>query len=182
MSVNRWLASLVLVAFICAAPSCTGEGDLRDTWESRSPVVTVRVQKFDEWFFGSAPTSSLFSFDVQDKRSHKWRPVLKWGVDGDLPIQREQLKFVTDSIVYAFGGAKYVVTTDGGDTWFEWNGMKALPAPTSLAIVQKASVSKDGAGNMVVWRNTGTSTGLLELGTTDFGVHWTLEKVLPAER
>src|SRR4029453_1469944 len=126
-------------AFTCAAPGCTGQGDLRDTWEARSSVLTVRVQKFDEWFFGSTPTMSNFSFDVQDRRSHKWRPLLKWGLDGDLPIQREQVKFVTDSIVYAFGNAHYVVTTDGGNTWSDWDAMKALPDSTRIAHIKRVS-------------------------------------------
>jgi hypothetical protein len=181
MNLDGSLAALVLAAFMCAAPGCSGEGDLRDTWEARSSVLTVRVQKFDEWFFGSAPTSSAFSFDVQDRLSHQWRPLLKWGVDGDLPIQREQVQFVTDSIVYAFGNAHYAVTTDGGSTWSDWDAMKALPAATRIAIIKYVRVSGDGTGRMEVWRATKETSGLLELATTDFGVHWILKGPLPPQ-
>jgi photosystem II stability/assembly factor-like uncharacterized protein len=160
---------------MCAANGCVGPGDFRETWEARSPATTVRVQKFDEKFlFDSAPTSSYFSFDVQDTRSHKWRPVLTWMVDGDLPIQRQQVKFVTDSVVYAFGNAKYVVTTDGGKTWSEWDAKKVLPTPEAYAI-NDVLVSSDGTGSMVVKRRTEESKSLTELSTADFGVHWTLK-------
>lgn len=162
--------------FVCVSTSCVGPGDIVDSWEARSPVTTVRVRKYDEkyFIFGSARTSAYFSFDVHDTQSQEWRPVFTWMVDGDPPIQREHVKFVTDSIVYAFGNAKYVVTSDGGKTWSEWDAKRAMPNPEAYKI-NKVFVSEAGTGNMVVTRRTSESDGLAELGTTDFGVHWTLK-------
>jgi hypothetical protein len=77
------------------------------------------------------------------------------------------------SMCAAFG--YYVVTTDGGNTWSDWDAMKALPEPKLLAIIKNVNVSGDGTGSMEVWRSTKENSGLLELGTTDFGGHWALK-------
>jgi hypothetical protein len=100
---------------------------------------------------------------------------MRWVLDDPGPIQREHVQFVADSIAYAFGHTNYVVTTDSGKTWSEWDAKKALPNPAACAI-QKVQISDDGTGNMVVWwRRTHENGGLSDLGTTDFGVHWTLK-------
>jgi hypothetical protein len=162
-----------LATFICATGGCTHPGDVIDTWEARSERVTIRVRKFDE-----KPKYILsqyyFSFDVQDRRSHEWRSVLMWMVDDPIPIQREQVKFVNDAIVYAFGNARFVVTTDAGRTWSEWDAKKAVPKPQAY-MIDRVLVSDDGTGRMIVRRSTNENNGLAELATTDFGVHWTLE-------
>lgn len=168
--------SLLLLAFAIStfvAAACTGPGEVIDEWETRSPVLAVRIRKFDE-----TPKVMLsqyyFSFEVQDKQSHEWRRVMMWMVDDNISIQRQQVKFVTDSILYAFGNATYVVTTDAGKTWSKWDAKKALPSPEAY-MIDRVLVSEDATGSMVVRRTTTENNGLAELSTTDFGVHWMLK-------
>jgi hypothetical protein len=160
-----------------SSSACGGRGNLIDSWETRSSAFQVRVRHFDERHPGLLP-HYYFSFEARAAESNQWKEVMAWKVDDPIPIQRQQVRFVTDSILYAFGNAKYVVTTDSGKTWAEWDAKKAMPNPEAY-MIDKVVVSADGTGSMVVRRSTSENNGRAELATIDFGVHWTLKNAGP---
>jgi hypothetical protein len=92
--------------------------------------------------------------------SEGWRELLAWRGDEGAPIRREQVHIVNDRIACAFAGTKYVVTTDAGATWIQWDALESstrflYPRQT---FIRNATVSSDGHGVLVVDIVTGTDS------------------------
>ena len=165
------LTLLVITGVAVVSAGCAHRGDVIDSWETRTPAVKVRVRQFDEKPKYFMP-HYYFAFEVENPVSPQWREILTWKVDDPIPIQRQQVQFVTDSIVYAFGNAKYVVSTDSGLTWSEWDAARELQNRQAYTI-REVHVARNGTGGLVVKCRTRTDSELLRLRTSDFGVHWT---------
>ncbi len=48
--------------------------------------------------------------------SEDWQTIVTFRHDDQVPMPRENVRFVNEHIAYAFMGWKYVITTDSGKT------------------------------------------------------------------
>ena len=165
----KMLCLSIAFCTILVADGCARRGEhVLETWEATHDTIKVRVRKFDEkasWFLAN----SYFTLEAADKGSAEWHEVLAWQTDDNIPIQRQQVQFVSDQVVYAFANLKYAVTMDAGHTWSIWDARRNV-TPFRIISIKEVRVSSDGSGTMVA-----TSHGppdLVQLSTADYGVHW----------
>jgi hypothetical protein len=161
-----WACGLVLVA---ASWGC--RGDVVESWEATNHTLKVRVRKFKERPDLIVMPNFHFSFEVAAPQSKQWREIMSWIVDDPIPVQRQQVQFVSERVVYAFGNWQYVVTTDGGRTWSVWDAKRKIPR-FRIALIAKVHILPDGTGEMVVTGKSDSEISDVSLSTTDFGVHW----------
>src|SRR5262245_42343967 len=172
-SIRRVVGSSVLFAFISIALfGCVRRGSVVDVWESSNGAIKIRVTKYDETPKIIVP-HTYFGLEAAVPGSSEWREVLQWKVDDPIPIQRQQVRFVAEHVAYAFGNATFVVTTDGGRTWTDWDAAKHL-GDLNPTMISDVHIGSDGAGWMKVKRRAREDD--ISLTTQDFGKSWREER------
>lgn len=168
------LVASTMLVFAGACGSRRGE-NVHETWEASNHILKIRIRKFDErWPF---LPHNYFTVETAAAGSEKWRERLSWRGDEGTPIYPEQVQMVNEQFVYAFATTTYVVTTDAGATWSEWDAERKLPSlpyPGQVALLEPR-VSADGRGTMVLHYRDKNGFTKAQLNTTDYGVRWTLK-------
>jgi hypothetical protein len=166
---------VVIAAFLTAEWSCAGRGEhVLETWEPSDKAIKIRVRKFDEWPSYAILPHTYFTLDAADPDSGRWREIMSWRVDDPIPIQRQQIRYQGDALVYAFANEQYVVTSDGGKAWSLWSAEKNLPTTTQPVVID-VDLSPDGRGTMSLRHVSRDGHNVMALITTDFGVHWAMQ-------
>ena len=164
---------------ICACVTISGclpsRGDrVVETWETTVGTLKVRIRKFDEKH--SIWPHKYQVVEAAAGGSAHWRELLEWRTDDYYPIEYDRVDIVTPQVVNVFRGSKYVVTTDAGQTWTQWDALKLSDFPyPNHASIMKVHVSPEGSGIMLLSYRTESGTIEADLTTTDYGVHWTMK-------
>ncbi len=166
----RFLRAIVACTCVAGIEGCA-HGTVADVWEPATHGVRVRIQKW-QTFPSIVPMYSYFSVESAVPGSNRWHELLFWRQDvADTPIPKEHLEIIDDRTSYAFARSKYVVTTNGGETWAEWDALKQSPQSVRGAIAG-VQVLRNGTGRMMTVHYSNWGGAPRFLTTTDYGVHW----------
>lgn len=142
-------------------------------WEGSNNIFKVRVTAYAEEG-GGFVAGAYYIFESAAVGSDNWREVMTVRHDDPVEIPREQVRFVSDQIGYAFMLYKYAVTTDGGTTWSVWDATRDLPYwQRTRAAIKEVRLVSDGTGMMSL--TSFTNEEAPELYTEDYGLHWAAE-------
>jgi len=137
------------------------------------PEFTIKVSTFPEKSGGFVP-GVYYRFESLSGTTGRSVSVMQFRHDDDVPIPRENIRFLGPKIAFLFMGWKYAVTTDGGTQWHVWNAETDLPEwqCCNYGLIRTVELSTSGAGKMVLKPIAGRRGEVPELVTSDFGRHW----------
>lgn len=97
--------------------------------------------------------------------------------DDPVAIPRDQIRFLSDQVAYAFMGWMYAVTTDRGRTWSVWNAERDIPdwRCCNYKYLHQVDIDQNGAGVMTLDPIDEHGGTMLRLHTQDYGRHWRAE-------
>ena len=161
-----FLAAIVINNYGCAPR----RGDqVLQTWETSNESFKLRIRQFNEKVFLGLP-GYYYAFEATDQnRPDQWREVASIRTDDDVGMPREQVRFVNPSVAYFFMGQIYVVTVDGGHTWYVWDVAKH---PECDGFIKAVRVGPDGTGVMTFDPIPNKGRQPPDLFTNDYGQHW----------
>ena len=142
-----------------------------DRWETNPPAFTLRVTEFQETHF---PLSKFrYVFEAKPNGSDKWREIMTAITDDDVPIPREQVRFISDRAAYVFMTDKYAITTNGGHSWFIWNANDSIRNPQypGQFFIKEVLVNPDGSGTLIV-ASRSADKQTMQFRTEDFRHMW----------
>ncbi len=144
------------------------------TQEVTGPKGKVVVMAYD--IYNVEPPSRYYTFSyhtAKDNYQYK-RIIFNIHQDEAAPLPINQVRFVTDEVVYIYMGWIFSVTTDAGKTWRLWDAERDLPGWTCCdsGLIREVSISFQGTGTMTVIPDSQEPEKLLQLRTNDFGQHW----------
>jgi len=154
-------------------------GDVVETWQTENDIFKIRVDSRAE--VCHAPSFCLpgayFVFLSSPRHTDRWREIMTFRHDDPVPIPRDNVRFVSDRLAYAFMGWMFAVTTDGGVNWSVWNAENDLPSwkCCHYRAIGDIHIETDGSGTMTLLAFP-DDVEVWTLRTTDFGKHWTLER------
>ncbi len=166
---------LVCISIVAAANCDFFKGPrqsnkINEQAEVSNNVFKVRVTAYAEenpGFVGGA----YYVFESAPSSSNDWRKITTVHSDDPVPIPRQQIRFVSSHVGYAFMIWMYAITTDGGVTWNVWNAFDQLPQWRDHPAIDQVQIDSDGTGRM-----TFRAAGVPQLRTTDYGKHWTAQQ------
>lgn len=162
----------VFLLFLVAHGCATQERRLMDRWETNGAMFSIRVTEYQEKHF---PLSKFyFVFEAKAKGSSEWHEIMSTRTDEDIPIPREQVRFISDRAGYVFMTDKYAITTNSGDSWSIWkadDGITSLKYPGEF-FIREVLVNPDGSGALVL-ASSSANRPAVQFRTNDFGYSWT---------
>ncbi len=161
--------SICLVALI--AQGCHSQVKTIDRWETKGPSFTLRVTELQESRF---PLSKFrYVFEAKPDGSDKWSEIMSAITDDEVPIPREQVRFINNHVAYAFMTGQYAVTTDEGQTWSVWKAddrIGNVQYPGQF-IIKEVLLNPDGTGTLSVTSSSADGQ-TRQFRTEDFGRSW----------
>lgn len=147
---------------------------MKEQWETKSGAFKIRVTSHVEKGLLLTIPGMFFVFESTPVGSDTWREVMTFRHDDQGQIPRQQVRFVSDQVGYVFMGWMYAATTNGGASWFIWDGEKDSPFKEccGYGFIKDVQVAPNGTGTMTVKPVTQKQT---ELYTKDYGQHWSVE-------
>ena len=166
------LFAMCLVAFVFGCNS--QDNVVLDRWETSKRPLAIRVTEYQEKHF---PLSKFrYVFEGKSQNSDQWTVIMTNITDDDVPIPRDQVRFISNQAAYMFMSDKYAVTTNGGLSWFIWkaeDGLSQMKYPGQF-FIKEATVNEDGRGALVLVSHA-SHTPAVQFRTGDFGHSWKAE-------
>ena len=166
---------VTLVAF--AFSSCNSGphmGDKVESFETSNQMFKVRVDMHSE-VGGFMPVvgGAYYVFRSAPDGSDAWHDIMTFRHDDPIPIRRDQIRFVTDRVGFAFMGWMFASTSDGGATWSVWDARADSKWCCNYELIQDVRLEPDGTGTMTLKPVENPTGEKPERHTKDFGRHWT---------
>jgi hypothetical protein len=142
-----------------------------DRWQTSNSAVEIRITESEEKHF---PLSKFcYVFEANRPKSAEWHKIMTECTDDDIPIPRDQVRFLSDQTAYIFMVYKYAITTNGGDSWFVWEANEAITNSKYPGqwFIKEVHVSSDGTGTLLL-ASRSEDNRTIQLLTNDFGHSW----------
>lgn len=155
----------------------SARGEVYDSWETANAVFKIRIAAYKE--MAAFTPGAYYVLQSTAIGSNDWREIITIKTDEPHPIRREQLRFVSDHVAYIFMSTYYIVTTDGGHTWFVWDGNRDVPNGRQYNLSpapKEVDIQPDGTGRMVLYPFFQEREKGPDLYTTDYGRHWDMRQ------
>lgn len=121
-----------------------------EAWETARRKFKIRVTEYKE----KNPvhlTHFFYVFESSGEASGNWHEIMDVKNDDDLPLPREQIRFVNDQTGYVFLNQKYAVSTDGGGAWKVWEATpKNLSKLHDPGYIKNVYIELNGSGTMTL--------------------------------
>ncbi len=163
------LFAIFLVVFGYA---CNSQDNVTlDRWETSNSALAIRVTEYEEKHF---PLSKFrYVFEGKSAKAGEWTEIMSTINDDDVPIPRDQIRFINNQAAYIFMSDKYAITTNGGTTWFIWrakDGLSKMEYPGQF-LIKEVTVNEDGQGILILAASV-SDTPRAQFQTDDFGHSW----------
>lgn len=161
---------IALLALGCGSQ----ERPILDRWQTGNAVFEIRVTEYEEKHL--VLSKFHYVFEVKRRGTNDWHEIMTARNDDDIPIPREQVRFLSDRVAYVFMTTKYSITTNGGDLWAVWEADETtanLQYP-GQAFIKDVNMKPDGTGTLLLALLSGEKQ-VKQFRTEDFGHLWKLE-------
>jgi hypothetical protein len=163
---------LLAISLVAFGSSCNWQNRaILDRWETRNSALAIRVTQYQEKHF---PLSKFrYVFEGKSENSDGWIQIMTTSANDDVPIPRDQIRFISNQAAYIFMSDKYAITTNGGLSWFVWrteDGQRQMKYPGQF-FIKDVSLKEDGQGTLVL-ASRSSDTAASTLQTSDFGHSW----------
>lgn len=181
-----WLRILLIVAAV-ALISVLAAGyyflwprrgnTITEQWESNNGTVKIRVTSYAEEGGFFVP-GMYYVFESAPVRMNNWHKITVIRQDDPMPIPRDRVRCVSDTVCYLFMQYDLAVTINGGEEWSTWNVIDQTPNwQANPMAIKNVEIRGDGHGRItLVPFHEGQS--LQYLDTEDYGRH--RRRVVPA--
>lgn len=144
------------------------------TWTDDPGTFPIRVTAYRETGSGPVP-GAYYKFESGNAAETQWQEIATFRHDDPVPIPREQVRRMNESVAYLFMGWMYAVTTDGGKSWTVWNAEHDLPGwrCCNHRLINDVTLNTDGTGTMKCHVIDSSRGEVPKLLTRDFGRTWT---------
>lgn len=161
---------LVTCALVLACEPSFQRDDAFASEEKENSTFGVKITAFRERrTFGQVLGGAYYVFEAKNKSERDWKKFMVYKYDDPIPIDKNSIVFVNETVGYVFMINRLAVTTDGGRNWPVWEVSKIEPLKDDLSCrIQKVDVLQDGTGTMDIKCNKSA----IVLSTKDFGVSW----------
>lgn len=167
-----WIVAASISFMSCAGPQRMGE--IVQTWESSEKPFKVKIDMHIErgGFMPAATAGAYYVFYSNSARSSDWREVMTFRHDDPIPIPDNQVRYVTDEVAYFFIGPFFAITQDSGESWRTLNAYKNIQNIQCCyyGVIDDIQLQPDGTGMLRL--DPKAVSGITELKTQDFGLHW----------
>lgn len=145
-----------------------------ETQEVIGPTDKITVTAYNTYNVDPPGRYYTFSYHTAKDNYQYGRIIFNFRQDKAILPPINQVRFITDAVVYVYMGWMYSVTTDAGKTWRLWDAEKDLPGWKCCdpLLIRDVSISTQGSGTMTLRPDSGQPEKLLYLRTNDFGRHW----------
>ena len=133
-----------------------------ETWQTDNGHLKIRITSYEEDDAFLAGT--YYGFESAQLDSDSWQEFMVFRYDDSHEIPRDQVRFVTDRVAFAFLGTMFGVTTNGGATWSVTDMTDQFPDRIERHI-HHADIGADGLGELYLY-------GCQQLTTNDYGQRW----------
>lgn len=166
LSVNLSLTFGLLITVNLGQIGCGGKPF--DKWVAGDENFKIVVKAYHEQYRYNAGTYYEFEF-LKDRQT---RLIMTFRHDDPNPIDRKSVVFVNDKVIYAYMGWKFVVTTDGGETWSTWDAENALAEwkCCNYYLIDSVILNENGMGKMQLRKTKNMPARTLV--TSDYGKSW----------
>jgi len=147
------------------------EKSILDRWQTGNAVFEIRITEYEEKRL--VLSKFRYVFEANRSGSNDWREIMTAITNDDIPIPREQVRFLDDRTAYMFMTDKYAITTNGGDSWSVWEAKKAtdsLQYP-GQPFIKDVNLKPDGSGTLILVLYSAEKQ-VKHLQTEDFGHSW----------
>lgn len=143
-----------------------------DSWDTSDKTIKLNVTAYE--LKNVEPPGIYYTFE-SIKGSTLWREIMTYRHKEQVPIPRNQVRFVNDKIAYVFMGWLFAVTVDSGYSWSVWDASEILPDwhCCNFDLIEDIKIAPDGTGTMFIGSIPGQQRGGSKLVTDDYGRHWT---------
>ena len=165
------LVLFVIFVFLLAGCESSGKSEeILSTEQKENTSFSVKVTAVRERrFFGQLLAGASYIFEVKNKAEQGWRRFMVVNHDDPIPIDKNSIVLVNESIGYVFMVKIFAVTTDGGLTWSIWNINKVNDLKDDLSCrIQTIKIVENGTGSLDIK----CSKAERVLSTNDYGVTW----------
>ncbi|NIP28070.1 MAG: hypothetical protein GWN67_14660 [Phycisphaerae bacterium] len=147
------------------------KGELFESYFFEGSNLSIRVEARHQQGFLLFVPGAYYDYEAKSKNSDVWKPIFTILFDDPVEIPKDQIKEIKKQVVYMFIGWVYSVTTDGGKTWYTWNGNPEQAQYTGdmYGFIDEIQIDANGLGVMIIRDRQGD---LEELHTKDFGKTW----------
>lgn len=148
-----------------------------ETQEVLGPTDKITVTAYNIYNVDPPGRYYTFSYNMATDKYLDGRVIFNFRQDEGIPPPINQVRFITDEVVYVYMGWMYSVTTDAGRTWRLWDAEKDLPGWKCCdpGLIRDVAISAQGTGTLTLRPDSGQPEKLLFLRTNDFGRHWAVQ-------
>src|SRR5262245_51359833 len=145
-----------------------------ETQEVIGPTDKITVTAYNIYNVDPLGRYYTFSYHTAKDNYQYGRIIFNFRQDEAILPPINQVRFITDAVVYVYMGWMFSVTTDAGKTWRLWDAEKVLPGWKCCdpLLIRDVSISTQGSGTMTLRPEPRQPEKLLYLHTNDFGRHW----------
>ena len=166
---------ILIIAFLltaCGLHENPRRGSIIDTWQNSSDSVEVRITVYRE--VGTYLNGAYYVFESAPVESEHWEEFMEFRHDDDVPIPKNQVRFVDSRTAYVFIGWMYAITTNGGEDWSVWDAKINLPdwQCCNYSLIRDVELSSSGTGTMILNPIPYRRGEVAKLRTTDYGFTW----------
>jgi hypothetical protein len=174
-SVAVALGLIVGVAWLATWVRQTHRGELLEEYLAEGPRLKLRVRAYREEGALLPVAGAFYDLECQPARVRDWIQVLTFRHDDQVPIPRQQLRFIGDDVAYFFLGWVVAITPDAGVSWNVWDATKRLTGRNVSNYQLVKDVELDSAGRGVMHLDP-LRAPFGRLVTEDFGRNWLPER------
>jgi hypothetical protein len=167
---------MILIISICLVvlfgPGCQSQDrPILDHWETNAPAFALRITEYQEKQFPLSKFS--YVFEARPTGSDKWNEIMTAITDDDVPIPREQVRFVSDRVAFLFMTDKYAITTNGGHSWSIWKANEQISnlGYSGQFFIKEVFVNPEGSGTLDAASRSANKKDV-QFRTEDFGHSW----------
>jgi hypothetical protein len=166
------LAAATALAIIVYCQHTPHPGRQLGMWETSNNGLRIRIVEYDEK--GALLAGTYYLFESAKPGTNQWQKIVMFRHDDRVGIPRDQVRFVSEDVVFVFMGWVYAVSTDRGTSWSVWDASRDLTGwqCCNYGLIRNVDVRPDGTGTMILKPIPGRAGEVPEVRTRDYGLHW----------
>ena len=155
-----------LMLFVACSNPAVSPAFPDERWESSTPTKVRITRQYREG-------DDYYTFAAKAQGHDAWQNIttIRRDATGEMPV--ENVRSINRDVTYFFLVDQFLVTTDGGRMWSQFDVSKHLQCGSNkCAWIKQVTIDNSGTGHILGSRHEGKQLLEFELKTIDFGRTW----------